>query len=45
MAKKHMYSALMIVGVVAAVAAFQKHVMQIPVLGAYLPGATTTPAA
>lgn len=41
MDKKHLYSALMIVGVVAAVAAFQKHVYQIPVLGAYLPGGAT----
>jgi hypothetical protein len=45
MDKKHMYSALMIIGVVAAVAAFQKHVMAVPVLGAYLPGAPNTPTA
>lgn len=38
MDKKHLYSALTIVAVIAAVAAFQKHVTAIPVIGAYLPG-------
>ena len=38
MDKKHLYSALLIVGVVAAVAAFQKHVYKIPMVGVYLPG-------
>lgn len=45
MDKKHMYSVLMIVGTVAAVAALQKHVFQIPVIGQYLPGATSGPTA
>lgn len=42
MEKKHLYSALMIVGVIAAVHAFQKHVYKVPVIGPYLPGGTAT---
>ncbi len=38
MEKKHLYSVLMIVGVIATIAAFQKHVTKIPALGVYLPG-------
>lgn len=45
MDKKHLYSVLMIVGTVAAVAALQKHVFQIPVIGEYLPGGKTSPTA
>lgn len=39
MNNKHVQAALMIVAVVAGIAAFQKHVMAIPVIGGYLPTA------
>jgi hypothetical protein len=38
MDKKHLYSAATVAVVIVMIAAFQKHVSQIPVLGVYLPG-------
>lgn len=38
MDKKHLYTAATILAVIAAVAAFQKHVYKLPVVGEYLPG-------
>jgi hypothetical protein len=37
MTKAHIESALMVLGVIMAVAAFQRHVVVIPVIGEYLP--------
>lgn len=40
MTKAHIESALLVLGVIVAVAAFQSHVVEIPIIGKYLPKAS-----